>query len=517
MKHVTKKLFSILLLSTVAMHAASSSSDVFGRSVFAGGFGTAGLGLQEQAHSLTECESAESITAHVSAGFTYARSHKKDDIAKFFSPNNKTSFVVGADAGADTDVSGINFFLAPDYKGTVTFNAKFETMTVADLRAHVALDEVMEGLWLNASLPVVHAKWDLGLKEVQNTAGTVIANDHLMKTDGTIAAPYAKLEDALKGDKDFATPIATVNTKLTYGKVDGSQKETSVGDARVALGYNFINKENARLGLGVVGIFSGADKTKAEYLNAPVIGLAGRYAIGGRVDGSVRLWENTNNQLHAHLRGDFGYVFKKTMTRSYDWKANGEWSRYIILRKQSDIDTVTTVTNGVNVTTLDAKVGDFFTYDANLMLAWCHNAWDMNVGYNIAGMSKEKQKDTDWVGAISGNYYFYSYTNTPLDSANGDGELRQTVSAITIDGTSTAGDALTAQTLVGRSLKITDLNKDSGLMGSAMTHRIFGGVSYRFEENEWLPTLGVTGSGSFSSNNKAMSEWSVGAFGAICF
>ena len=77
--------------------------------------------------------------------------------------------------------------------------------------------------------------------------------------------------------------------------------------------------------------------------------------------------------------------------------------------------------------------------------------------------------------------------------------------------------SVTNDTFAAAAITNDSLNKDSGLQPSAMSHRVYANAAYAWDESEWKPTLGLGGSADISANNKAMSQWSVFAFGSICF
>jgi len=515
MKHVTKQLFSVaLLFSTLGMRA-ESTSNVTGLSYFMGQRNSAitSNGLVAQAGRC--CKESDTLTAHISAGVEFSRSMKNDELAEYFSVNGSKSFNFGVEGAATTDVFSTNFFLPFDHESTLTINPKFDNFN-ADLRLNVGLDEFVEGLWFSANLPIVHAKWDLGLESVVKTAGTTtIVAAKLGAGQGSY--PYTDPVDAFKGDKSLVGNTVGLAT-LSYGRIDGAQKVTKVGDVRLALGYDLINKDSVQMGLGVLGLVNGAEVSDAKYVNTPQIGTAGRHGIGARLDGSARLWENNEVSIAAHLRADYAFIFESTVRRSFDFTANGDWSRYLLLTKHTAANLATNVTNAINVTSLQAKIGKFHTYDVNLMFSLTRNEWEVNAGYTLAGMSKEKFGT--FVDTIApSTYTFYSYANAPLTVITADNATLNHAPAIKIDGTANANVAManSAAGLAGAAITTASLNTDSALQPSYMTHRVYGSLGYCFESNEWMPHLALGGSAELSANNKAARQWSVFATGGICF
>ena len=392
----------------------------------------------------------------------------------------------------------------------------------ADVRLRVGLGELVEGLWLDVDLPIVHARYDLGLTKSVTTAGTAAIPEEMSPTTlvGTFA--YSDPITALLGDK-AVTGNTLVNAPLTYGKFGAvaNGKKTKVGDVHIALGYDLINKDDAQLGLAVLGHINGDEVSNAKYVNTPSIGTAGRHGIGARLDGSVRLWENNETSLSAHLRADGAYIFDATVRRSFDFTANGVWSRYLLLKKHDAPNSVTSLVNAINVTSLQAKIGKFGVYDVNLMLSLSHCGWEFNAGYNLGGATKEKH--SKWVETIAADTYtFFGLTNGGVTTATADSKNTPTVHIDGSNGTkgTAAANVAIANTAAGlTAVAITNdlLNKDSGLQPSTMSHRVYGNLGYCYDKNEWMPSFSLGGSAEFSADNTSVRTYGVHGTMGISF
>ena len=507
MKHVTKQLFSIAMLVSAFAYA---KDDVHGTRSVGPAYRTAftGNGLIS-GHKC--CGESDTFNAHFSAGFEFSHSMNKEKLAKYFTLGDTTSISFGKADETTADVVAVNFFLPEDHESTVTFNPKFWAMN-GEFRLRVGLGELMEGVWFDVNLPIVHAKYDLGLTPSVKTAGTAaIPEEMSVGTESVGTFAYADPVAALLGDK-AVTGNTLVNAPLTYGKFGTAEdgKKTKIGDVHIALGYDLINKDDAQLGLAVLGHINGDEVSNAKYVNTPSIGTAGRHGVGARLDGSVRLWENNETSLSAHLRADGAYIFDATVRRSFDFTANGVWSRYLLLKKRSDYQTVTSIVNAVNVTSLQAKIGKFGVYDVNLMLSLSHCAWEVNAGYNIGGATKEKL--SKWVDTIApSTYTFFGYDNAPVTTATTDTTHAPTIN---IDGSNgTAGTTLSAANLAAQSITNELLNQDSGLRPNTMSHRVYANLGYCYDKSEWMPTVSVGFSAEFSADNKSVRTY--GAHGTM--
>lgn len=529
MKHVTKHLFSVAMLLSVAfanVKAAGSHDADAGISV-APAFRSSnftGNGLLQQANHC--CKDVDGFSAQLSAGFEFSHSMSKERLADYFTPGEGSSIAFGPATSTKTDVFVANFFLPTDHVSTVTFNPKFWAINT-DIRLHVGLNELVEGLWFCANLPIVHARYDLGLTSSVTAKGTALDGNLGKFGAGAVTYPYTDPILAMHGDKTISDTNTVVTAPLTYGKY-GTKAEgerTKVGNVMLVLGMDLVNKDNAQLGLGVLGLVNGDEAADAKFVNTPVIGTGARHGVGARLDGSVRLWENNESALSAHVRVDGAYIMNATVRRSFDFKDSGAMSRYLLLTKRSLFSTVSTVTNAINVTSLQVKAGKFGYYDANLMLSFTHNCWEVNVGYNLGGQTKEKLHSfVDTIPASAG-YTFYGYTGAPVVAAAANNDNRPALTKVRIDGSEgTKGTAATtvvsitdAAVLAANAITEAALDQASGLQPSTMGHRFYGNLGYCYDTNEWMPCVSVGGSIEFSSGNTSVRTYGFHATGGISF
>lgn len=526
MKQAMKGLFSIaLLFSTVA------KADINGRSFFLGSNvgNVTGAGLLEQAGK-THRFDADKMYGCFSIHGEYNGSFKSGDLGKYLSPIANKSFVVGpinnTTANNSTDVYGTYFLIEETFKSTVTFKPTSKTFTT-DLNLFVGLDEFMEGMYFSVQLPIVHNKRHVKINEnVSVAAGTQFGTDFF--TNGNAAAQptpaYTTFKTAIVGDKTLTAGVASDNMK--YGKINGSQSKTKVGNVRLNLGYDFVRKENMHLGVALEALVNGNGKSKAVYMFEPSVGTGGRHGIGGRIDGHVRAWEKDDSEINLFLQADLVHLFDATELRSYDMTTkHGVWSRYILFKKWTTANLggapdSNSMVHGVNFSTLNAKIGMDLMYDVNLMMSYSNSSMGINVGYGLHGHSKEEHKK--WVSAdpfATGNYGAWAsdVANLDTDTANTTGQ-DMIATNVTIDGGNGSGAASTPlDSSASRILVLTDLDKNSGLQPSSMVHNVFGDVNYKWEDHEWEPCLGVGGSAAISSNNKGLSQWGVFFHGGICF
>ncbi len=418
-----------------------------------------------------------------------------------------------------TDVYSMNFLLPEPFSSTVTASPKVQS-SITDFSLFVGLDEFVSGLWMSAHLPLVYTRWNTHLEEVAGVAAAANYPTGEVNNVATTPTAYTSVIAAFKGDKtagDVARPWA-------FGRIDGSQNETKLGDVAVNLGYNFVSKENMYLGLALRGLFGAGGHSKAEYVFEPTVGYGGRMGVGGMVDAGVRLWErDEDHNLHMYFTGYAVHLFSAKQNRSYDLTACGIGSRYNLVKKltvgaPSTFVEANGMDNMINIGTQHAKIGINVAYEFNLQFTYQTGNVGFDLGYSGGGHGSEKFGS--WVDTIPANtYVLYAPTGANVAAAN----QLNSVTAITVAGNATTGGAATAVTTTNQATYcITNdgamgLNKDSALAPSVFSNCIFGDISYTWRDNDWQPNVSLFGNVEFGGSNKTLSTWGVGLQGNVSY
>ncbi len=509
MKFLKINLLAIAMLFSVA--AVNADATTGGRSVFmpvsmtgtaSSNVGWSGSIYQHDSDELRACFKVQ---------LEYGANNKRSEIGKYLIPGGNDTLIIGPanTTGAlnDTEVSGLNLILGNDFKAELQFAPKAQDLVI-DFGMYVDLAEWLDGLYFRSHMPLQNARWEIELTETNKAAfgaTNLVAGDIYDETNAVVIAnkPYADAIAAFKGDKTVADTV-----KWSYGKIDGKQTETRLGDSTVTLGYNFINKEHCHLGLGVTGVLGGGGKTKAEYMFEPIIGYAGRFGVGGTLEGGARLWDKDDeHQLVANMTFHAAHLFDNEQVRSYDVTDCGDFSRYLLVKKFSSATAFTsgpgTLDNMINVGTVKAKIGVDVVYNGNITFCWQMGNVSLDFGYQVAGHGKEKHKE--FVDTIAADTYgLYDFTTNNMSNAT-------FASKIQIDGNTTGMTNVTAG--AGNANWITNdrLVTDSALMKAAVEHTLFAGLNYNWSDNEWNPGVGMLGSYHIAGgDNNTFDRWSVG-------
>lgn len=229
----------------------------------------------------------------------------------------------------------------------------------------------------------------------------------------------------------------------------------------------------------------------------------------------------------------------------------------------------------INVTTFDVNVSIDVQVDAALKFSYYNCGFEADLGYNLWARSGEKFKlrdsstFTEKKYVLKGDSHVYGFSaaadaaahNTPvaLSASQNTSDIHagknysaglatpantrnpnidnakyaQTVPVlananfrhqiITATMGTVAGDAAADQTKTSRDpifVKAEDI--DTSKTPSAMSHKLFGHISYNWDDCEdWIPFLGVGGeiewAGKYDSNYAAVSQWGVWIKGGISF
>ena len=452
-----------------------------------------------------ECYGTFKVTPFVEMNFS-----KDKTAANIFFNEKDTMTFKGSSVGSTQDVLAEHFLLPSSHNGQVTAKPKMLSAG-ANIDFFCSLGQWVEGLYIKAQIPIVYSKWDLALVESPTTPGITMSAGFVSLSQSAETAPYTKIIDAWKGDKTVGLAPA-----LTYGTVDGPQSKTYVANPSLQLGYDFIRKDNAHLGIFAYGALPGK-KTECTYFFEPMVG-APQALIGGGISGHACLWESKDGEqaLNVSLNGKVCHGLKRTMKRSYDLTANGKGSRYLLANQHvtSNNDLTDDVERVINLSTLDSKVKVNVIWDGALAFGYKNGGFDIDLGYNIWGRTKETNQITGTFTTVDGKYF--SLWGSTV-ATNADDSSAAAISAgtgasgcapkITIGGTNNAAGDVKAS--ADNKITVTSLDVASGQADSALTHTVFGNMGYTWLDSEWTPYIGIGGKCAFAQDNSAANQWGV--------
>lgn len=346
---------------------------------------------------------------------------------------------------------------------------------------------------------------------------------------------------------------------LTYGKV-ASCKQTAVkiGDVSASVGYNVVAGEKGFLGVAFKATCPTVTTPACEYMLEPLFGRAGAWGVGGEVMGHYKAWTNEaeTRYLDVWLQGEVLHLMpgRKPSYRSFDLKANGKGSRYMLVQQYiktyalDATDTVIEVTNptgiqhAINITTLPVISKIAVEGSLALMLDFhCHN-WNLALGGEFWGRSGEclaidccnapqsKLNDYAVVGRQVSNYTIDG--QGPLDPAPCYCEPLATISKsqnpVVLVGTvptvvtpATLPEGIKDGRIATNRIPVSyeaALDIAGAAAAKAMTGKVTGQFGYTWSESAYTPSLSLFGGAEFTgNNNNAVQYWSAGIQGALNF
>ena len=472
----------------------------------------------------------------------YTRSFDVDEIGKYLFFNGKNTMKFGMPAGdispvlpatVGSEVNAWNWGVGGSTEDTnVTTPSGFESDVtikprvqnfIIDLGLFLGLDEWVEGLYFQVNLPLTWTQWKVNLEEIPLSDAVTFSKGVMDNTANPVTGA-TNIKTAWKGDTTFGN----MQTKWEYGKIDDTTDNSRFrpADIEVIAGYNFINKEKGFLGLNLRFMAPTGNNVESKYVFEPMVGHD-HWEFGAGLKGKAVLWDKEEDQeLSFYLDGHVSHLFKKQQKRSYDFTANGKGSRYLLLKEFTAGTPYTyngTMVNAINITTLDTDVKVDVKGDATAMFYYKNGGFSMDLGYNIWGRSKEKGELKQNI--TENKYGFFgvlplltgaTLTSPTAGTVDGPTNIANGVlPTIQINGTWTAAPVAAA---AATTISNADLDKDSCLSPSALSHKIFTNFQYNWWDNDYCPFLGIGGEVEFSGDdNHALDQWGVFLTGGFCY
>lgn len=310
------------------------------------------------------------------------------------------------DGRGNNELMAENFFLARDFKSTITFKPRVQNFLV-DFHFYMALDEWQKGLYFRVYGPVVHARYDLNAEESAQ-AGTTGYGDGFFSDQ---AVPVGQL---LNSALDFfaGNSITASNTTvnpLKFAKIKNKKnRNTCFAELRGEIGWNFLLEEDYHFGLNVQGAAPTGDRPDAEFLFEAQCGNGKHWELGGGLTGHWTLWRSEDEEQHFDLvvEADVTHMFRARQKRTFDLK-NKSLSRYMLAQKigtpatglassgaaegdQNEGDVIVATQQFknefapvANFSTRDVKVDISVQADLVAMLNYTSRGYSFDLGYNL--------------------------------------------------------------------------------------------------------------------------------------
>ena len=475
------KLLGALLLFTISISAGTHSKKTF-LMPRSSGVNIAMEKAHWHDHFLNKKEN--NFRSNYQEMFFHQAGIKGEDVGKYFGINGKNTFTVGAPATSDINNRYIiHSQAASTLAGEITFNPKQEVYGIRLDFMHET-NHPFKKTFIKASLPVVHVENDMHLKIGNQVAQ---ANDYYLK-------------DFFEGKE--LTSLANTNKQaaLTHGKIGSRRTTTGIADIDLALGYKLLQSENHHLFFNTGVTIATGTRPTGEHLFEPVYGNGNHFGVGFGIDASQKLWKRSRHSGKLVFATNYKYLFEGSEKRTIGINSiTYPFAHYYGLGevgKPAD----TALIPAANILTRDVKVRPGSQIDSMLALSFKSSRFIIDVGYNLFIKKGESVSVRSWEDAK------YAIAKDDFDVT---GQFIRTDANKAAD--------ITANTLLGKTLDIGDLNVSAASTPSYLTHKAFGSIGYNFNLSKYPSSIAFGGSYEFASSNHELEGYAFWCKGAISF
>ena len=451
------------------------------------------------------------LNGYVAVVPEYMRSLDSDLIGDYFFFNGTNSMTFGSEDGTGVDVFARNFLLNDQFYGLVNASPQVENF-IADFQFRINFDEWVCGLYAELFVPVTWTRWKMSLEETVTDTGQYILANQLGNTVDA-DSPIGSIITAFNG-QILSPNFPDLTETLQYGRIDnstasGRKSKTGVADIEAAFGYNFCS-EIYHVGMDIRGIFPTGNRPESHFLFEPIIGNGKHFEFGGSLTGHYEFWNNSCDSCFGlWLQGAIYHVFKAKQRRIFDLNfANGTQnigSNRLLIKKYAGGAYADEVLFGPNVLAVECKVSNAVHANAIALFYYKRCDFSLDIGYEFWVLTKDKLVVT---GSIPANTY-----GVAGDSGTAGIYVNNTASQTTISGANAADYDPT-----NVYISVDSLSLASAIHPMAMSHKVFGNLSYTWYSCDYSPFIGVGGQVEFSGqHNFALSQWGVWIKGGFAF
>lgn len=447
--------------------------------------------------------------AHIQATPYYLESNNGNDIGKYFGFDDKNILRIARNniTGYDLDFR----YMVHDNVNTANTNAiikldpKFKSYGLR-LDYYQTLDNFLDGLYFKIAVPISYVKTDVRLN-ISDQAGYFVS--------GT-ATDFYKYFD---GTYNIAKNNARAQEALEYSKISQNKfSKTGVADVDLVLGCKFIDREKyyALINFGLT--IPTTNDVGAGWMFDVNVGNGSFWAVGGGVEGSLRLFGKDDNNLNLVLVANYRYLFEDRRERTLGLLnpdgTRANWGQYYLVGEIGTAINDQQLKPAANVLTRRAKISPGSQFDSMLYLNYKYSGFSAELGYNFFWKDDEqiefKQQD-QW----QNNIYGVALLDQDMSIAGGAtfANTGFAATAVPVNGGSIGyinnepdNTAFTAAGTV--STRAFGLDEAVGAASSQNTHKIFAGLGYAFYDFKFPCMLGIGSAYEFNGSD-GIENWQV--------
>lgn len=417
---------------------------------------------------LLDSNTYDSFGGDIQTTYFYSRSTNMKELGKYFGVDGKNELLAHNAANTDINLGSIIYDQNTAYLAENTININ-PTQTVHGTRLQYQqnLDGFFNGLWMRVKLPFVKVVNDMHL----DVSGSNVANrqDIVNYFAGELKAINAGTENA--------------RVPLANALVQASRSATGFADLGLMLGYKVFDRERFTIDVNLAATLPTGNVATGKYLWEPVTGNGGHIELGLGVSGIAKIWQGRNFAMNFTAAVDYRYGFQATEQRTFGLK-NTTWGQYRLGTDKAVGQALNSIqtTPVANFTTLKAYVTPGSMLDCLAGFTYNRGNLALDLGYNV---------------------FYKQGVNVSLRDTFKDGVYRQ-ITALTLNLAS--GTALATGNVTELPESMLDTNSGSA---PAITHTVYGGVSYMFNKMHFPMQIGIGGHYETARTNAAVENWGV--------
>lgn len=353
------------------------------------------------------------------------------------------------------------------------------------------------------------------LTEVDGTTTVYPAYALSSTVTTTLPDPATTMTQAFAGKLSGGQTAQGDFTAMQYGLLNGQVSTgAKFGDIEMTAGYRFISNDDNSFSVAVRAAAPTGGQATGEYMLEPIFGRGGNWALGGYLDGHVKLWEGSNeNSFVMKFMANAQHLFNSDTVRSFDLTTNGGGSKYLLVANYNTNVYQGQIQNLVNFSTL--AVNSSFGVEGEFVVdfAYVARGWSWDLGYEFWGRSSEKL-------VITGDFANEAYAILGRQTVNPAYQLCEptaTISASSAAATTATGTVKSALTAANR-IALADLNLEAAQQSTSLTSKVFTKVTYEWMDSDYRPHLGLMGEFEISTcDNNALPQWAIVLVGGVSF
>ena len=418
------------------------------------------------------------------ASYFHMRSTRENELAAYFNPNARRCISIEENGSGDVGSLwlGLETGVGTSFSSTICLSPR-RTVNGGFFNFYFDFNSWLCGSWLSIAFAAFRADHCIGLRECEIENPGIVNN-------------ITNATQALN------------NCNWTAGKISPRKlSRTGVDDVQFKLGWNYYFCNFDHLGIYFVATAPTGCRTRNEFLFEPFVGSR-HGSVGIGFNGDYTLWDCDYQALHLMADLKYRFVLKHCERRLFDLCNNGVWSRYLLVVTPEN---PSMPMPGVNFFAQNVDVKPRSTIDFWTALHYNYCEFNFEVGYDLFWRQHEEicLKCTSDLGVgiydINGDCQ-----GNPVSASNA--LICQTVAGAT---TNTAAIAPSDATFVN--VCTSNFNLTSGSAPSALTHTIYGALSY--DSEIWcIPAMiGFVGAFEFARCNTSFQQWWVAVKTGISF